>query len=228
LKLIADHVIERRYTISQLSKQSGVSVASIKFYLREGLLAAGDLSAEKRAYYQQQHVQRLLLIRALRELAALSIEQVGRVIAKLDHAEPSPFELIAATIDALAPARKLRGSARVALRDRIHKKLRQRGLTVRKDSATLDGLAQALLGLRVFMPTLDADVLDVYLDALVPLAEAEFGANEARILAGPESALTGAIVGTVLFEPMIVALRRLAHEHFAKRLYARAARPRRT
>jgi len=89
---------------------------------------------------------------------------------------------------------------------------------VRRDSATLDSLAEALLGLRVFQPALDVDVLDTYLDHIVPLAEAELAANQARVLAGPESALIGALVGTVLFEPVIVALRRIAHEHFAKML----------
>jgi hypothetical protein len=33
--------------------------------------------------------------------------------------------------------------------------------------------------------------------------------------------LIGAIVGTVLFEPLIVLLRRLAHEHFAKQHFGR-------
>jgi len=222
----------QRYTVTQLAERAGVSTASIKFYLREGLLRVGDLRADKRAYYDDGHLWRLLLIRSLRELARLSIEQVRKLVATLDAALARPnarfsrgkqktFELVAAAVDALAAPHKLRaGGAHAKLRAHVHAKLRARGVVVRRDSATLDSLVDALRGLHVFQPELDVDVLDVYLDHLLPLAEAEVLANQARILAGPESALIGALVGTVLFEPLIVALRRLAHEHFVRQLYA--------
>ena len=221
MKLLSDES-GQRYTVSQLAKRAGISTASIKFYLREGLLRAGDLRAEKQAYYDQDHLRRLVLIRALRELARLSVAQVRTLVSTLDHENPRTFTLVASVLDALATPPKTRaGRARAALRTRVHAKLRARGLTVRKDSATLDSLVEALLGLRVLVPALDVEVLDAYLDHLLPLARAELVASQPRILAGPESALIGAIVGTVLFEPLIVALRRLAHEHFAKQLFRR-------
>lgn len=231
MKLISDE--GERYTVSQLAARAGISTASIKFYRRLGLLRSGDPAAEKKAYYDQAHLRRLVLIRSLRELAQLSVQQVKKLTETLDSSlvrlskRPSrtkvnTFDLVAAAVDALAPPRVARTAqakrALATVRQQVHDKLTARGLTVRDDSATLDSLAQALLGLRVFVPVLDVDLLDPYLDHIVPLAQAEVSANEARILSGPESALIGALVGTVLFEPLILALRRLAHEHFAREL----------
>jgi DNA-binding transcriptional MerR regulator len=224
LKLISDQTGEH-YTLSQLATRAGISTASIKFYLRKGLLRSGDLRAEKKAYYGESHLRRLVLIRSLRELARLSVEQVKRITHTLDRGRAKTFELVASAVDAMATSRAAQGRSRAltTVRAEVHRKLEARGLRVRKDSATLDSLARALLGLRVFQPALDVDVLDTYLDHLVPLAQAEFAVNQARLLAGPESALIGALVGTVLFEPIIIALRRLAHEHFAKQLGEGAA-----
>lgn len=220
MKLISDEPAGRRYTISQLSKVSGISPASIKFYLREGLLAPGDLRAAQKAYYDEQHLRRLVLIRALRELAGLSIDQMRKLIEALEQGGRTTFELVASAIDALAAPRKPRESvAYRKLHEGIRAKLRERGLEVRRDSAALDTLAQALLGLRKFQPSFELDELDAYLDHVVPLAEAEFAANEGRIRVGTESTLLGAVAGTVLFEPMILAIRRLAHEHFAKQVW---------
>ena len=69
------------FTIQELSRESGVSVASIKFYLRESLLAPGDPSRPGRAYYDGRHVRRLALIRALRDVAGLSIDVIRRALA---------------------------------------------------------------------------------------------------------------------------------------------------
>ena len=51
--------------MSQLCETSGVSVPSIKFYLREGLLPAGERTSATQAEYGPEHVERLRLIRAL-------------------------------------------------------------------------------------------------------------------------------------------------------------------
>jgi len=220
LKLISECDQNQRFTVSQLARQSGVSIATIKFYLREGLLGTGDLRAEKKAYYDEVHLRRLVLIRALRELVRLPVERVRRLTRVLDRGNRSTFELVASAVEALSSPRKLRPTrAARALREQVYEKLRARGLEVRPESATLDALAQSLLVLSTFETAVGVDVLDGYLDYLLPLAEAEFAANRERIVASAESAMTGAIVGTVLFEPMILALRRIAHEHFAKRVF---------
>src|SRR5215207_6724902 len=65
--------------ISELSQRSGVAVATIKYYLREGLLPPGASTAPNQAQYDEQHLTHLHLIRALREGAGLSIATLARV-----------------------------------------------------------------------------------------------------------------------------------------------------
>ena len=50
--------------ISELSAQSAVSIASIKYYIREGVLAAGEPTAANQADYGEEHLDRLRLIRS--------------------------------------------------------------------------------------------------------------------------------------------------------------------
>ena len=59
--------------ISELSSRSGVPVATVKFYLREGLLAAGEKSSQTQASYDDIHLARLRLIRAFLEVGGLSV-----------------------------------------------------------------------------------------------------------------------------------------------------------
>ena len=49
--------------ISELSSQTGVPVATIKFYLREKLLQEGIRTSATQAQYNESHVARLRLIR---------------------------------------------------------------------------------------------------------------------------------------------------------------------
>ena len=71
--------------ISELAARSGVPVSTVKFYLREGLLAPGERSAPNQARYDASHLERLALIRALREVAGLGIEVVREVLVQLDR-----------------------------------------------------------------------------------------------------------------------------------------------
>ena len=54
--------------IGELSKAAGVPVPTIKYYLREGLLAPGELTSPNQASYGEAHIRRLRLIRALVDL----------------------------------------------------------------------------------------------------------------------------------------------------------------
>jgi DNA-binding transcriptional MerR regulator len=78
--------------VKQLSERSGVPLSKIKFYIREGLLASGALSSPNQATYDSSHLERLDLIRVLREVGGLSIGAVQEVLVALDnpdeHADP--------------------------------------------------------------------------------------------------------------------------------------------
>jgi DNA-binding transcriptional MerR regulator len=63
--------------ISELSQASGVPVATIKYYLREGLLHEGQLTSATQAQYDQSHLARLRLVRALLGAGGLSVAAAG-------------------------------------------------------------------------------------------------------------------------------------------------------
>lgn len=81
--------------LKELSERAGVSPASIKFYLREGLLPAGQSVHATRAEYSPQHVTRLELIQALRRVVGLNITQIRNLLKLADDGVPR-LELLAA------------------------------------------------------------------------------------------------------------------------------------
>jgi DNA-binding transcriptional MerR regulator len=67
---------ERPMQLKELSAATRVSAASIKFYLREGLLQRGEEIHPTRAEYGSRHVERLELITGLRSVVGLRIDQI--------------------------------------------------------------------------------------------------------------------------------------------------------
>ncbi|MDR6413648.1 MerR family transcriptional regulator [Pseudarthrobacter sulfonivorans] len=74
--------------LSELSDRSGISPASIKYYLREGLLPAGEAIHATRAEYSARHLERLELIQALRRIVGLNIGQIRGLIKMADDGVP--------------------------------------------------------------------------------------------------------------------------------------------
>lgn len=209
-------------TVQALAAASGVSVASIKFYLREGLLPPGDASRPHRAYYDGAHTRRLAVIRALRDVGGLSIDVIRRALAAVDAPRADSVDAIAPAIDALAIARDappIDAHLARARRDVATLFVRE-GIEVRKEAGSRETIARSLAALRRL--GLEVDVADLvpYVAAMRSLAEQEIAAEHAQslLLGDKEGALEISIFGTVLYEPIFVALRRAFHEHFSTRL----------
>ncbi|MDO5533661.1 MAG: MerR family transcriptional regulator [Propionibacteriaceae bacterium] len=86
--------------LQALADASGTSVASIKYYRREGLLAPGRRITATRQEYGPEHVARLHLIQALREVLDAPIPRIRAITEILD--DPS-----LTLVDALAEAQAL-------------------------------------------------------------------------------------------------------------------------
>ena len=71
--------------LSELSARTGTPAATIKFYLREGLLAAGRPVTTTLASYDEFHVTRLKTIRTLRRAVGLSVAQVRAIVGLIDE-----------------------------------------------------------------------------------------------------------------------------------------------
>ena len=73
--------------IAELSRTTGVPVPTIKFYLREGVLPAGERTGRNQARYDESHVRRLRLIRAMVDLGGLSLATVREIVAAVDSTD---------------------------------------------------------------------------------------------------------------------------------------------
>jgi len=200
--------------IAELSRESGVSIATIKFYLREGLLHPGVLTSATQAQYDQAHVDRVALIRALMGPGNLGAAQTARVLEVIDHPPADPTSVLAAAQYAVrshaAPAEENLAAAR-ALISRL-------GWTI-DDSPQNEDIAELAHALRAVD---DAGILlvdgglDRYGRWMEEIARVELATVPD---APPEAAVRQAVLGSVLIEPLMLALRRLAHQHVTVQRY---------
>ena len=207
-------------TLSELSAATGVPVATVKYYLREGLLPPGERRSATRADYGAAHVERLHLVRALVDGARLSLESVHRVVAALEHPPQTWHELLGvaqAAIDGPTPEVAVSDGTRAVV-DRLGwghcSPGRLTHLQAALDTATRAGVA------------VSPGRLEAYARAMTEVAVADLdGFTDDPGRARPEGAVHYVAVGTVATDPVLVALRRMAQEHESELRYARAPVP---
>src|SRR5215831_6192876 len=69
--------------IGELAERAGVPIATIKFYIREGLLPpASKKTGRTMAFYDQAYLERLKLVRSLREDHFLPLRVIRAVLAQ--------------------------------------------------------------------------------------------------------------------------------------------------
>ncbi|MFT4192819.1 MAG: MerR family transcriptional regulator [Comamonas sp.] len=86
------------YRIGEAASAAGLSAASIRFYEKQGLLAAGPRSAARYRLYSDEDVHRLRFIRQCRALD-MSLDEVGTLLA-LDLRSPADCARAQQTLDA--------------------------------------------------------------------------------------------------------------------------------
>jgi DNA-binding transcriptional MerR regulator len=199
--------------ISELSARTGVTIPTLKFYLREGLLPQGELSSPNQAEYTERHVRRAALIRALREVAGLSIARIATIVGALDHGEAT-YEVLGAVTDslggaqisALTPAQEEIGHELDALLDTL-------GLPSRPESLARYQIILAFESIRsMLFPGVPMELLALYARPMIEVARAERSVTPDLIAQDPDTAIERAVIGLALFEPIILAFRRLTHE----------------
>lgn len=71
--------------MAELSRRSGVARDTIHFYLREGLLPRPRKGGRTIAYYDERHLERLLLIRRLRDEKFLPLAVIRRLLERSEQ-----------------------------------------------------------------------------------------------------------------------------------------------
>jgi DNA-binding transcriptional MerR regulator len=199
--------------ISELARQAELSVPTVKYYLREGLLPGGTPTAPNQADYGEDHVRRLRLIRTLRDVGGLDIDRIRRVIAAIENESLSRHELfgVAERVGTRAGPSEATSEDRRRARDEVDLFIDGLGWRVRPNAAGRQELADALAALRRIGRDYGADMFRPYAEAADRMAAWEVGSiptSEPRAVA-----VERMVVGTVVFGAIFDALRRLAHEH---------------
>jgi DNA-binding transcriptional MerR regulator len=207
--------------ISELSRHANVPTTTIKFYIREGLLPAGERSHRNQASYGEDHLQRLDLIRALRDVAALPLEVVREVLTQVDQPWGAS-DPVGAALGAIyrVPARQ-RSAAEQEEYDRVRDEaealMRGRAWSVPGDLLPdahlyLDNLADAVVQIRRYIdPEFSVDALEPWADAMWRFTDLMFAPFEdAPPRPGDDlvSPTRSAVLGTLLTEPVVTALLR--------------------
>ncbi|SFB33881.1 MerR HTH family regulatory protein [Amycolatopsis marina] len=209
--------------MAELSGESGVPVATIKYYLREGLLPPGERTSPNQARYTADHVRRLRLVRALIDVGGLSLNQVGDVLDALDEPEPDPHHVLGVAQRGITPAKEQPGeAAQEWAMDRVRAIAERRGWEFKPDSPSVSVLVSVFCTFRELGHEDLLDRLDGYGELADRIAEIDLAA----VLGLPrEEMVESAVVGTVLGDAMLVALRRLAQQSASSRTLRRPNTP---
>ncbi|WP_030773509.1 MerR family transcriptional regulator [Streptomyces sp. NRRL F-2664] len=203
--------------ISELSRTTGVPVASIKYFLREGLLPAGRATAATLAEYGEGHVRRLRLIKALTSLGGLSIAATREVLGAVDRAQGAEGALGAVSyalpVGSGRPEELPEGDA--AAGAEVAELLTALGWRVPESSPHVEGLRVALGELR----RLDAQYAPAELVAYARLAGsvASLDLERAAGIDDPVLLAERAVVVLAVCAPIFELLRRLAQEDLVRR-----------
>ncbi|WP_371674961.1 MerR family transcriptional regulator [Streptomyces sp. NBC_01276] len=211
--------------ISELSRRTGVPVASIKYFLRQGLLPAGRATAATLAEYGEEHAQRLRLIKALTTLGGLSIAATRDVLGAIDQAHTSEGALGAVSYALPVPvagqsaaADEAEAEAAATAEAEVSELLAALDWRAPDTSPHVEGLAVALKELR----RLDAQYAPGELAAYARLAEsvARLDLERAAGLDDPVALAERAVIVFAICAPVFELLRRLAQEDQVRRRVA--------
>ncbi|MER7365853.1 MerR family transcriptional regulator [Nonomuraea wenchangensis] len=195
--------------ISELSSRSGVAIPTIKYYLREGLLHQGAQTAATRAEYDDSHLRRLRLVRALLEVGKLPVASIKTIIEAVDDESLPIHEMLGTAHYALGPTVEPEpGEEWRTARADVDALIDDLGWRIHPQAPTRDELAQTLVRMRQLGLRVD---LRPYVEAARRLvAEVEM---DTIPFDGPRDAAVEALVlGSVLYGKAFDALRRMAQE----------------
>ncbi|MFV8049596.1 MerR family transcriptional regulator [Mycobacterium sp. 48b] len=202
--------------IAELSQCTGVPIATIKYYLREGLLPSGTHTHPNQVDYSADHANRLRLIRALIDNGGMSVSATADLLAVLDTPGQSAWKSLGEVQQALANRSKGRpdGPADDAARGVVDAVLARRGWAVDDRSPAHRALVDTCARLRELGHDDVVSALDDYAAATEVIAAIDTSLVSAK---GSMSSMTETmIIATTLGDAMLSALRQLAQEHVSQ------------
>ncbi|GLZ38591.1 MerR family transcriptional regulator [Actinokineospora sp. NBRC 105648] len=195
--------------IGELSKRSGVAVPTIKYYLREGMLPPGERTSPNQARYDDTHLHRLRLVRALIDVGGLSVAAVRGILSTVDAPESDMEDLLKTVQKAVLPVPEPAAvDAQSSAEKEIHDLVIELGWDVSPKHFAVEALATVLVTAR----SLGHDRFLDFIRRYGPIMQ-QIGVADLDYVVGARTVddlLEAVVVGTVLGDSVMITLRRLA------------------
>jgi len=215
--------------MAELSRRSRVPVATIKYYLREGLLPPGTATSATRAEYADEHLRRLRLIRALIEIGEIPVAAVRHILERVDDESVTLHDMFGAVQYSLGPqpSRPVLDADGQAAGREVDELIAGLGWKIDPDAPARALLASAVAALRRAGAPPGVGLAG-YASAMAALAAKEVAtmvpdaARGGAAASDPKSRVElaeSAVAAMVLHERVLVALHRLAQEDASARRY---------
>lgn len=209
--------------LAELSRRSGVATATIKYYLREGLLPPGRQINTTTAEYDEEHLRRLRLVRAMIQVGRIPVATVREVLGHVDDESLGRTMRLGAALWALPQVPEPDEDddyVRAAHRE-VDELLETLGWSNAKLLTSISpayrSLVVAVAAFRRLGYDWGAELLVAYARLMHEAAKLDLDLLETH----PSEAekVETAVLGAVITEPMLQALRRLAQEEESGRRY---------
>jgi DNA-binding transcriptional MerR regulator len=198
--------------VSELADRADVPLATVKYYLREGLLPPGETVGPRRAEYDDTHLRRLQVLRALREVGGAPVSALQVIVDGVEDDSRSSHEVLCEISDVLSPplpeappAPELCGTVDAAI-DAV-------GWSgVRPDAAARRRLAAVVELGGAELLTVNPEILGYYAHLADELCRTEILLVD--LGKDRQGTLEDMVVGEAVFGEILTLLRRLGHEHY--------------
>ncbi|MFE2375157.1 MerR family transcriptional regulator [Streptomyces sp. NPDC059398] len=209
--------------LSELSERSGVPAATIKYYLREQLLPPGHRISATQSDYDESHLRRLRLVRALIQVGRLPVATAREVLGHVDDASLGRTIRLGAALWSLphGPEPDEEAPETAAARDEVARLLDQLGWASVREIGELSPVHRSLVALVATRLRLGYPCDTAYLVQQARLMHQVARQNLDMMETYPseKEQVESAVVSTVLHEPLLASLHRLAQQEESARRY---------
>ncbi|MFJ5778082.1 MerR family transcriptional regulator [Streptomyces sp. NPDC093094] len=209
--------------LAELSDRSGVPTATIKYYLREGLLPPGRQINATTAEYDGTHLRRLRLVRALIQVGRVPVAAAREVLRHVDDESLGRTIRLGAALWELpqGPEPDEESPATATARAEVDRLLRTLGWDSAREIGSLSPVHRSLVALVAVLLRLgypcDAELMAPYAQLMHEAARRDL--DRLETLDSDTEKVELAVSSAVLFEPVLRALHRLAQEEESARRY---------
>ncbi|AJZ82909.1 MULTISPECIES: MerR family transcriptional regulator [Streptomyces] len=210
--------------LAELSERSGVPTATIKYYLRERLLPPGERITATTSEYGEEHLRRLRLVRSLIQVGRMPVATAREVLEAAEDESLSQNTRMGAAVWALphGPEPDEDDPHAARAREQVDTVLRRMdwsyGQELGDTSPAYRMLVAAIASLDRLGYPHDTEHLLVHARLAGELAVADLDLVETYDT--PPERIEAVVALTVLYEPVLLSLRRLAQTEESGRRFA--------